>query len=108
MCSIQPLYGKLSNIFGRKALLLFAYILFGIGNLVCGMAPSMSVAIAGRFIAGAGGAGMSSVVSYLIADLLPIREVAAYRSYVNIVATVGRSCGGPLGGKLTEMIGWRW
>ncbi|KAH8172466.1 major facilitator superfamily protein [Sarocladium implicatum] len=108
MCSIQPLYGKLSNIFGRKALLIFAYILFGIGNVICGMAPSMGTAIAGRFVAGAGGAGMSSVVSYLIADLMPIREVATYRSYVNIVTTIGRSCGGPLGGKLTEMIGWRW
>lgn len=37
-----------------------------------------------------------------------MREVAAYRSYVNIVQTVGRSCGGPIGGVLAQTIGWRW
>lgn len=41
-------------------------------------------------------------------DLVPLREVAMYRSYVNIVQTVGRSCGGPIGGALAQTIGWRW
>ena len=44
----------------------------------------------------------------MIEDLVPLREVAAYRSYVNIVQTVGRSCGGPIGGALAQSIGWRW
>lgn len=43
-----------------------------------------------------------------IADLLPIREVAQWRAYVNLVATLGRSVGGPLGGWLVDVIGWRW
>ncbi|KAM5341447.1 hypothetical protein ACJ41O_014478 [Fusarium nematophilum] len=68
----------------------------------------MNTVIVGRFVAGAGGAGMSSVVSFIIADLAPARDVASYRSYVNIVQTAGRSCGGPIGGKLTEAVGWRW
>lgn len=68
----------------------------------------MSLVIIGRIVSGAGGAGMSSVVSFLIADMVPIREVATYRSYVNIVQTVGRSCGGPIGGWLAQSIGWRW
>jgi MFS family permease len=68
----------------------------------------MGQVIAGRLIGGAGGAGMSSVVSFLIADLVPLRDVATYRSYVNIVQTVGRSCGGPIGGWLAESLGWRW
>lgn len=41
-------------------------------------------------------------------DLLPLRDVASWRSYVNIVATTGRSLGGPLGGWLADVIGWRW
>ena len=51
---------------------------------------------------------MAGLVSILIADLLPIREVAQWRAYVNLVATFGRSIGGPLGGWLVDVIGWRW
>jgi predicted MFS family arabinose efflux permease len=40
--------------------------------------------------------------------MVPLREVASWRSYVNIAATTGRSLGGPLGGYLTDTIGWRW
>ncbi|CAK7218230.1 hypothetical protein SEUCBS140593_003476 [Sporothrix eucalyptigena] len=108
MCGSQPLYGKLSNLYGRKTLLLVAYVLFAAGCLLCGVARSMPVVILGRLISGCGGSGMTSVVSFLIADMVPKREVASYRSYVNIVTTVGRSCGGPLGGWLAETIGWRW
>jgi predicted MFS family arabinose efflux permease len=42
------------------------------------------------------------------ADLFPLREVASIRSYVNIVATTGRSLGGPIGGALADTVGWRW
>jgi hypothetical protein len=44
----------------------------------------------------------------LTLDMVPLRDVAAWRSYVNIAATTGRSLGGPLGGYLTDSIGWRW
>lgn len=44
----------------------------------------------------------------MIADMVPVRDVAAWRSFVNIAATVGRSLGGPVGGWLTDTIGWRW
>lgn len=73
-----------------------------------GMATKMSHVIIGRVIGGAGGAGMYSIVSFLITDLVPLRDVATYRSYVNVVQTVGRSCGGPIGGYLAQTIGWRW
>jgi predicted MFS family arabinose efflux permease len=78
----------------------------------------------GRVVAGVGGAGINCLVSIVIAgesypprsriflnifaDLVPIREVASWRSYVNIAATTGRSLGGPIGGYLTDTIGWRW
>lgn len=53
-------------------------------------------------------AGMVCMVSILLTDLVPLHEVAIYRSYVNIVQTVGRSCGGAVGGALATSIGWRW
>lgn len=63
MCSVQPLYGKLSNTFSRKTALMVSYVLFGIGNAVTGVATTMNTAIVGRFLAGTGGAGMTSMVS---------------------------------------------
>jgi MFS family permease len=73
-----------------------------------GIGQAMWQVIAGRVVSGIGGAGMTVVVSILITDLVPLIQVAAWRSYVNIVATLGRSIGGPLGGLLADTIGWRW
>jgi MFS family permease len=65
-------------------------------------------AILGRVISGLGAAGMSVIVSIVITDLVPIRQVAAWRSYVNVFHIFGRSVGGPLGGFLADTVGWRW
>ncbi|KAF2119489.1 major facilitator superfamily transporter [Lophiotrema nucula] len=104
----QPLYGKLSDIYGRKALLLCAYFLFGLGCALMGIGTTMWHVILGRAISGAGSSGMTALVSILITDLVPLRDVASWRSYVNVVATTGRSLGGPLGGFLADTVGWRW
>jgi MFS family permease len=83
----------------------------------------MPIIIIGRVISGVGAAGCQTMVSLIILgnsltlynastyselDLFPLREVASLRSYVNIVATTGRSLGGPIGGALSDSIGWRW
>ena len=107
-CASQPLYGKLSDIFGRKSNLVTAYLLFAGGCLLCGIGQNINQVFAGRAISGAGGAGMTALVSVIIADMVPIRDVAAWRSYVNVAATTGRALGGPIGGWLCDTIGWRW
>jgi MFS family permease len=107
-CVAQPLYGKMADIYGRKACLQASYILFAIGTMGSGLGQSMGQVIAGRAIQGAGGAGMVSMVSIVITDLVPLHEVATLWSYVNILQTTGRSCGGFLGGLLTQTLGWRW
>ncbi|KAF2727601.1 MFS general substrate transporter [Polyplosphaeria fusca] len=104
----QPLYGKLSDIYGRKTLLLCAYFFFGFGCALMGVGKSMAQVILGRVISGAGASGMTAIVSILITDLVPLRDVASWRSYVNLFATTGRSIGGPLGGWLADTVGWRW
>ncbi|QKX53239.1 uncharacterized protein TRUGW13939_00315 [Talaromyces rugulosus] len=108
MSAAQPLYGKLSDIFGRSSLLITAYSFFSLGCLICGLAPSLPTAILGRAISGIGGAGMGSLVSILITDLVPRRDIAPWRSYVNVIATVARMLGGPVGGYLADSVGWRW
>ncbi|KAF1849201.1 MFS general substrate transporter [Cucurbitaria berberidis CBS 394.84] len=106
--STQPLYGKLSDIYGRKSMLLLAYALFAFGCGLVGIGGSMSTLILGRVISGAGSSGMTALVSVLITDLAPLRDVASWRAYINVVATTGRSIGGPLGGWLADSVGWRW
>ncbi|KAF2845035.1 MFS general substrate transporter [Plenodomus tracheiphilus IPT5] len=103
-----PLYGKLSDIFGRKTMLILAYGLFALGCGLVGIGTSMSTLIVGRVISGAGASGMTTLVSILITDLVSLRDVATWRSYVNVVATTGRSIGGPVGGWLSDTVGWRW
>ncbi|KAL2268224.1 hypothetical protein VTJ83DRAFT_3070 [Remersonia thermophila] len=104
----QTLYGKLSDIYGRKLLVLVAYTIFVIGTFIVAAGQTMWQVILGRVISGAGASGMAGLVSILITDFFPIRDVAAWRAYVNLVATLGRSIGGPLGGWLVDVIGWRW
>ncbi|KAJ9361766.1 efflux pump antibiotic resistance protein [Paecilomyces variotii] len=104
----QPMYGKLCDIYGRKALLLFAYSFFAVGCIVSAGGYSMWHIILGRAISGIGGAGTLTVASVIITDLVPKRDIAAWRSYINIAMTLGRSLGGPTGGWLADTIGWRW
>ena len=74
---------------------------------LCGLGSSLIYFAAGRVIAGAGGAGMRSLVSSLIVHFVPLRDVAVWRSWMYVVVTFGRSIGAPLGSILTDSIGWR-
>ena len=73
-----------------------------------GSSDSLSLVVIGRIVSGIGGAGCNVLVSLIILDLVPLRQVASLRSYVNVAATTGRSLGGPIGGFLADTIGWRW
>ncbi|KAK7422866.1 hypothetical protein QQZ08_009315 [Neonectria magnoliae] len=108
LTSCQPLYGKLSDIFGRKPCLLFAYSVFALGCLGCGLARSMGELCAARAVAGVGGGGMNSVVSILLSDLVPLRDRGVWQGYINILWAAGTSTGAPLGGLLADSVGWRW
>lgn len=105
---VQPTLGKLSDVFGRKAVILVSYFLFALGRLVCGLSGSMSGVIIGRAVGGTGGAGMTTMASVIVTDLVPKRDLAMWRGYVNLIMTLGRSLGGPIGGFLIDYLGWRW
>lgn len=104
----QPLYGKLSDIFGRRACLVFCWTVFGTGCLLSGLGTRYWHVILGRAVSGVGSAGKIALTSVIVADIVPLRNVATYRSYVNLMATVARSMGGPIGGWLAGTVGWRW
>ncbi|KAJ5774202.1 hypothetical protein N7457_009098 [Penicillium paradoxum] len=108
LTSFQPLYGKLSDIFGRKPCLLFAYAIFGIGCLFCGLARNIHELIAARVFQGIGGGGMTTVVSILMSDIVPLRDRGVWQGIINIIYATGAGTGAPLGGILSDYIGWRW
>ncbi|KAI9374313.1 major facilitator superfamily domain-containing protein [Aspergillus egyptiacus] len=108
VCVAQPMYGKLSDIYGRKPLLLWSYFFLALGCVVCGVATDMWVVILGRALSGVGGAGVMTMSAIIITDIVAKREIATWRAVVNLSMTLGRSIGGPAGGVLTDTIGWRW
>lgn len=108
LTSFQPLYGKLSDIFGRRSCLIFSYTVFALGCLFCGLARNMTELIAARALAGIGGGGMSTVASIVMSDVVPLRERGTWQGVANMVFATGQAVGAPLGGYLADTIGWRW
>lgn len=108
LSAFQPVYGKLSDIFGRKECLLFAYLVFGLGSTLCGFARTIEELVAARAFAGIGGGGMAVCTSVLLSDVVGLRDRGTWQGYVNLVYATGASMGAPLGGLLADSIGWRW
>ncbi|KAK4184064.1 putative multidrug resistance protein fnx1 [Podospora australis] len=104
----QPLYGKLSDIYGRKPLLLLGYLCYCVGGLVAGTGLSFWSLLLGRTLCGIGNAGVTVLISTLIVDLVPMREVAVWRGYVYAINQIGRALGPSLGGFIAEATNWRW
>ena len=104
----QPLSGKLTDIFGRRAGLIFSNVFFGAGTLICGLAQSEWVIISGRVIAGIGGGGLTAISTFVTSDLVPLRRRGVWQGYGNIVFGLGMGLGGTFGGWVNDTIGWRW
>jgi EmrB/QacA subfamily drug resistance transporter len=101
-----PLYGKLSDIHGRRLVMLTAIGIFIAGSLVCALAPSMTVLVLGRGLQGLGGGGLMALAQTIIADIVSPRERGRYQGYIGAVFAAS-SVGGPvLGGFLTEHLDW--
>ena len=108
MTCFQALFGKLSDIFGRKECLLAAYSVFMAGCLGCGLSRDIIQLCASRAVTGIGAGGINSVISILISDIVPLRERGVWQGYTMMIFAAGMSTGAPLGGLLTDTIGWRW
>ncbi|KAJ1914955.1 hypothetical protein H4219_004554 [Mycoemilia scoparia] len=111
MTSFQPLYGKLSDIFGRLQILTFALTIFLIGSALCGSAQTMVWLIIARAVTGIGGGGIISIVMVIISDITTIKERGRYMGYFSTAWAVASVLGPILGGVFTEKIsmgGWRW
>jgi EmrB/QacA subfamily drug resistance transporter len=104
--AVAPLYGKLSDIHGRRAMLLFAVGLFVAGSILCAAAPSMLLLIIGRGLQGLGGGGILPLCQSVIADVVAPRERGRYQAYMGVVWVTSGVFGPVLGGVLAEY--WDW
>ncbi|ESK97591.1 vacuolar amino acid permease [Moniliophthora roreri MCA 2997] len=107
VCCFTPLYGRLSDILGRKGAMLLALTLFGSGTIFCGLAPSMELLIAARAVAGMGGGGVMTVSSIVVTDFIPLKQRGLYQGMANILFGLGAGIGGPLGGWINDNFGWQ-
>ena len=104
----MPIYGKLGDLMGRKALLMAAIILFMIGSVIGGLANDMGVLITARVVQGLGGGGLMILSQAVIADVVPPRERGKYMGMMGGVFAIASVAGPLLGGWFTEGPGWRW
>jgi EmrB/QacA subfamily drug resistance transporter len=104
--AVAPLYGKLSDIHGRRAMMISAIGLFVAGSTLCAVAPNMTTLIIGRGLQGIGGGGILPLCQSIIADVVAPRERGRYQAYMGVV-WVTSGVGGPvLGGVLAEHFDW--
>jgi EmrB/QacA subfamily drug resistance transporter len=101
-----PLFGKLSDIHGRRTILLLSITIFVAGSVACALAPAMWVLILGRALQGIGGGGLLPIVQTIIADLLSPRERPIVQSYVSVTFMSASILGPVLGGLLTDHLHW--
>ncbi|KAG2222668.1 hypothetical protein INT45_013482, partial [Circinella minor] len=103
-----PLAGKLSDVFGRKYIMLLLVALFFVGSVGCGVSTSMNQIIFSRVLAGFGGGGLQLMSNVVIQDLIPPHKRGQYQSYVSSVQTLGIALGSPAGGFITDTLDWRY
>ncbi|KAK4500731.1 hypothetical protein PRZ48_008921 [Zasmidium cellare] len=103
-----PLWGKLSDIFGRKPTLLLANAAFFVGSLIAALSVNVGMLITARAIQGVGGGGLLTLVDTIVGDLFSERTRGAYLGLVGATWAVAAGLGPVVGGAFTERVSWRW
>src|SRR6476646_5034483 len=104
--AVAPVFGTLSDIYGRRAMIIVALSLFIAGSGLCGLAPNMTVLILARGLQGLGGGGIMPIVQTVISDVVTPRERGQYQAYFSGVWTAAGIGGPVLGGVFAEHLHW--
>jgi EmrB/QacA subfamily drug resistance transporter len=103
---VASLYGKLSDIHGRRIMMLAAIGIFVAGSAMCALAPNMLTLVLGRGLQGLGGGGIMPLAQVIVGDVSPPRDRGRYQAYIGVV-WVGAGIGGPVvGGFIAEHLAW--
>jgi EmrB/QacA subfamily drug resistance transporter len=104
--AVTPLYGKISDIRGRRFTLLIAVSLYMAGSLLCALAPNMLVLILARILHGLGGGGLTATGMVVLGDIAAPRDRGRYYGYFSLTYTTAGACGPALGGFIAEYLHW--
>ncbi|MDB5571547.1 MAG: arabinose efflux permease family protein, partial [Hyphomicrobiales bacterium] len=108
MTAATPLYGKLSDIHGRRAILRVAIVIFMAGGVASALAPSVPLLILARALQGIGGAGLISQSMTVLGDIAPPKQRARYYTYFSIIYTTAGGLGPALGGYIAQHLHWSY
>src|SRR6266851_3882614 len=105
---VTPIVGKLSDLYGRRRLLIICLVVFMVGSALCALAPDMVALILARALQGLGGGGLITLAQAIVADVVSPRERGRYAGYFAICWASSALLGPTLGGILTQYYGWPW
>ena len=108
VAAATPIWGKLSDIWGRKPTIVMAACIFFIGSALSGASVSITMLIVGRAVQGVGGGGLITLVNICISDLFSMRNRATYFGIIGMVWALASAIGPIMGGALTEKVSFRW
>lgn len=106
--AMTPIYGKLSDIYGRRMLLLVALAIFAVTSVLCALAATLGQLVAARALQGIGGAGLMAMAQAAIADVVSPRERGRYQAYMASTWGLASVAGPIIGGWVTDALSWRW
>jgi len=103
-----PMYGKLSDIYGRRPIFLFGVVVFLVGSMLCGLSGEMWQFIAFRGIQGLGAGALFPVALSIIGDIFAPSERGKYQGFFGAVFGLSSLIGPAIGGLITDTVGWHW
>ncbi|CAI7636784.1 unnamed protein product [Penicillium glandicola] len=106
--AFQPLYGRFSDLLGRRSCFFTATITFMAGCLGCAVARDVVFLNIMRALTGIGGGGLMTMATIINSDLIPFRQRGMYQAIQNVSYGFGAICGASFGGAIVDSIGWRW